>query len=644
MKLRFAALLGALFAVAAQAATYTWTGAVSTDFADAGNWLVGGVVPATPPANNDGDAGDTVILPATVTGNQPVLSANWNLRELRFDGSGWTFATGAYTNKVGRYGNGVVCTYGSGSSTFSGNLQLGSIDPTGPGWDIADGGTLRINGTIGRYAQTSGNGAIRKRGGGTLELNTGTSLLNALRVEDGLVVNVAGAGGLDSSAANRGLTINGGTYDMNGNQLRVGSFNCADPGRLLNGSTTPVSFTANYTGNGMLGGVLSGPFSATFTHNGTPRVLTFTNAANDYSGATFLVSGITAILRASSSLAGPGVFGTSTVPVTIGTSGSGGGGTVGRVSAILADGAHEIGKSVTIGTDVGRHQLGSIPAATGVSTFSGNVMVGLGALYNGDNPHLEVLAGTNAWVEFTGNITNALEKTGNYALRDGRITMFGPGIARLSGDNTYKGGTIVSNGTLIASSATALGTAGATVAGGALLVGEGVTLPNTVTIAAAGGGIGGRGTIAQDFAIGAGVSLRPGDLTGTFNVPSQTWTSGGTYQWQVGTAGSDALDCDGTLTFSATPAAPFTVTVGSIDALGQPAPLDGFDGRTSQKWTIATAASVSGFDPAAITLDTTAFAAQNTLEDGTYFEVAQNGTNIELRFRGVDLGTVVIVR
>jgi hypothetical protein len=133
-------------------------------------------------------------------------------------------------------------------------------------------------------------------------------------------------------------------------------------------------------------------------------------------------------------------------------------------------------------------------------------------------------------------------------------------------------------------------------------------------------------------------------LTGTFNVPSQTWAGGGTYQWQVGAAGSDALDCDGTLTFSATPGSPFTVTVASIGALGQPAPLAGFDGRTSQTWTIASAASVSGFDPAAVTLDTTLFEAQNTLEPGTYFELAQNGDSIDLRFRGVDLGTVLLVR
>jgi len=131
-----------LLAGAAQAATYVWTGSVSTNFSDAANWLVDGEVPATPPINSDGGtatsagAADTVVLPAAVTANMPALtSPSWSLLMLQIDAPGWVFSTGTNILKVGRFG-GVVTTYASGTSTFTGNLMLGSRDTAGPGWTI----------------------------------------------------------------------------------------------------------------------------------------------------------------------------------------------------------------------------------------------------------------------------------------------------------------------------------------------------------------------------------------------------------------------------------------------------------------------------------------------------------------------------
>ncbi len=212
------------------------------------------------------------------------------------------------------------------------------------------------------------------------------------------------------------------------------------------------------------------------------------------------------MLKASSALDQPGVFGLSPEAVTLGRPDSSGGGTIGRVTAIQTEGAVEIAKHVLIGTDQGRHILGTTTNQADTSTFSGNVTVGLGALNNGDNPHLEIEVASNAWVNFTGNITNALGiPSVNYALRNGKVLMLGPGVARLTGDNAYLGGTIVSNGTLLASSAKALGLGGVTVAGGTL--GGSYTVTGAVAVLAGAALTAGETNSAGTATLQGGLSL-----------------------------------------------------------------------------------------------------------------------------------------
>lgn len=534
----FACLLG----LTAAAADYVWTGALDADFSNPANWLVGGEIPASAPANDDSASGDVVILPETVSANHPSIPADWNLKELRFLGSNWVFSTGAAILKVGRFGNGVATANAGGTNVFSGNLRLGSVDTPGPGWDISSGGTLRVTGTVGRYAQTSGGGTIRKRGGGTLELETGTSTLNSLTVEGGVVRVISGVGTLDQ---NKSLTVSAGVYDLNGNAVAIAGLGGTANGTVTNGAASTVTLSTSFSGAATITPFISGALNLSWGHNGTPRTLTFTNGGNTYTGRTYINSGITAILRASSPLNAPGVFGASEESVTIGTYTSAGGGTVGRVAAILTDGNYAVGRHITVGTDKGRHILGATAAQNGVSTFSGNVLVGLGALYNGDNPHLEIEVGANAWVDFTGNITNALGATPNFALRDGRVYMFGPGVARFTGANTYKGGTIISNGTLLACSPTALGTAGAEVAGGTL---------------------GGTCTVAGPVSVLSGARLTAGETntvgTMTFN-GGLALAAGSALTFQIAGVAADRLNVAGG-TFALT--APVSVALETLAA------------------------------------------------------------------------------
>lgn len=497
-----AGLILAVFAATlpAPAANYVWTGAAGTDFADAANWLVEGSVPSVPPANNDST--DLIVLPATVTANQPVLTADQDVRGLTIEGAGWTLTTGDWTFRVGPHNIGVTTTYTNGTSTIDGNLRVGTIDTARTCWNVAGGGVLRINGTIGRYG--SGGGATRKEGNGTLELNTGTTAVNALIVNGGIVRAINGGGGLNKTP----LTLTKGVYDLNGNSVICASLNGTPQSAIVNNETNKVLLTSEFMGDSTLGTHLSGNFGVVWTHNGTPRTVTIANPTNDYSGTTTLADGITLVLQADAPLGEPGCLGLSTASIAMGDQSGNGGGNASFRTSVLTDGPYTVGQSFAVGTHKPRRQLGATAGQVGASTFSGNVRVGLGSAYNGDNPHLYIVAGPDAWVEFTGNITNATAYTGYQRIRDGRVYMEGPGGARLSGDNDYRGGTIVSNGTLIAASPTALGTGGATVAGG--MLGGTATVRGLVTVASNAVLTAGEADAAGTLTLAGGLTLDAG--------------------------------------------------------------------------------------------------------------------------------------
>ncbi|MDD2599585.1 MAG: autotransporter-associated beta strand repeat-containing protein [Kiritimatiellae bacterium] len=397
----------------------------------------------------------------------------------------------------------VTTTYASGTSTIAGTLRVGTTDQTATCWVIAEGGTLRVDGAIARYG--SGGGATRKEGDGTLELNTGTSKVNALIINGGTVRAINGCGGVDAIP----LTLTKGTYDMNGNSIKTLSLSGTTQSRVVNNEATDVVLTCEFQGNQTIGTYLSGNFRVNYTHNGTSRVLTLTNPTNDYTGSTTIKDGNTLVLQADSPLGAPGCLGLSASAVIMGEQSGNGGGSSAQKTSVLSDGPYIVGQSFDLGTHKPFKQLGATAGQVGTSTFSGNIRVGAGSAYNGDNPHLYIVAGADAVVNFTGNITNTLGKIGTSgAVRNGKVFMLGEGVARLSGDNTYKGGTIVSNGTLIAASPTALSTAGATVARGVL--GGTATVLGAVSVesgaALTGGEVDGAGTLT----LNSGLTLDSG--------------------------------------------------------------------------------------------------------------------------------------
>src|SRR5207253_1789077 len=98
-----------------------------------------------------------------------------------------------------------------------------------------------------------------------------------------------------------------------------------------------------------------------------------------------------------------------------------------------------------------------------------------------------------------------------------------------------------------------------------------------------------------------GGRFSPGNSPGSVTTGSTTWNSGGSYLVEIGNAATDFWQVDGMLNLDASSAHPFTIALASIDGLN-------LDPSRDQTWPILNAADgISGLDPAAILLDTSAF-------------------------------------
>jgi hypothetical protein len=252
-----AAILVAGLAVPTDAAQYKWTGAASTDFATAGNWLVDAagtwVATATPPANTYG--ADTIVFEGAPTANMPVLGADWKLHSIQFRSAGWTLDTGAFTLELVQYYVNyylgvpkavAVTSEGEGQNTILGTLWF-----NGGGYvTAADGSTLShvgiiTNSTDGGLSGTTkqlgfgGQGTLRLGGGSTnpgqdrFNMEGGTLLLEKssglaigqLRATHGLV-KLMGANQIPSAvtwclSGDASIDFNG--YAQSVNTIGIGS-------------------------------------------------------------------------------------------------------------------------------------------------------------------------------------------------------------------------------------------------------------------------------------------------------------------------------------------------------------------------------------------------------------------------------------
>lgn len=178
---------------AALGANYKWTGAVSSDFADAGNWLKdeGGawVATETPPANEYNTDDIYFDGVAAECPNMPVLSTRWKLHRVYFLTGGWTIsattvdgATGDLQLVKGYGGTGGTGDYRGvvdDTAIFADNtdglvneISCRLYQPAGLRVSVAEGAKLVLSGKIDIVSGDSGLGSQSQRmgffGGGDL--------------------------------------------------------------------------------------------------------------------------------------------------------------------------------------------------------------------------------------------------------------------------------------------------------------------------------------------------------------------------------------------------------------------------------------------------------------------------------------------
>lgn len=242
----------ALSVFASFAGSYKWTGAVSSDFADAGNWLVQSgdewVATETPPANEYGV--DTVVFDgdAETCPNQPVISTDYTIRDLKFLTSGWTISGEGSLRLNHCFGGNDYWVNGVQRS----NITYAVIDSSGDGTNTI---SVAFHVTFGYTYNISGGGVLSVLGqimcdqgpGG----NLGSGAKHSLKIGDG-TLTIAGIGAA-SKLSEAYMSVTAGTLEL-GRTSDGATGVAALSGPLHIGGTGKVVFLADNqivdTGNG----------------------------------------------------------------------------------------------------------------------------------------------------------------------------------------------------------------------------------------------------------------------------------------------------------------------------------------------------------------------------------------------------------
>jgi autotransporter-associated beta strand protein len=415
---------------------FFWTGASSTDWGTAGNWL-GNSVPNAATASvtfgTNAANGGTVNL----NGNRTVgavtfnnaNSYSFNGSQLILDngtaGSSIVVQAGSHTINSDVQLNTALTTGGSGTITLAGNITSGAGNPTS-GLTVSSGKTI-----ISGNANYGGNTNVLT--GATLQVGAGGA-----------------AGSLPATAINTDGTL---------------AYNRSDIVALPTGITG--AGTINQVGTGTL------TVSDVSTFNGTLKVSSgqILYTATSAFGGTANVSGGLFQLDPSSSFSSAlvvngGVFDVNGVVSVTLPSLSGTGGTIDNVTAggspVLTIGpAGNVTFGGTIANTSGTVSLVKSGAGmltlTGTSSYSGTTTIGAGVLAVGSNTALgtsSVIVGTNQGLRLANGINLANTISSNSNLGANEFVDVPSGVATLSGSITigsgqYRLGTSSANGTIV---------------------------------------------------------------------------------------------------------------------------------------------------------------------------------------------------
>lgn len=327
-------------------------------------------------------------------------------------------------------------------------------------------------------------------------------------------------------------------------------------------------------------------------------------------------------------------------------------GASGNLPSVTTSMANETGY-VTLGSVAGTNGVLILGDSTGAVNQTVNSLVTASAsttasdLVEGGNPaaistlnidYLNTAATSTSHATFGSGVAGASAQN-NLAL-----TKSGAGsTVSLTAVNTYVGNTTIAAGTL------ALANGASIAKSPVIIVGLTTATPAKFDVSAITAGFSlasgqtleGDGTVVGALAVASGSTLSPGDSPGTLsNTGNVTYSGGGSYLWQIneadGTQGADpgwdTQAITGTLAIGATSGSPFNIDITSLTTGDVAGPAVDFDPNSNYTWTIASATGgITGFDPTAFNLDTSAFA--NTTAG--VFGITTSGNNLEVTYTSI---------
>ena len=439
---------------------------------------------------NDSNSGPTSLV-LNGTGSVRLLAQNTFSGPVLVNAGHLDLETGtALGNSSGvvvASGGALELVNSSGTNAFYGNMANGSgtIPLTLNGTGLAANPSGALNSIQGNNVY---EGAILIGSGGATinsasnSISENLALVGGVTISSGATLSITGAGTTfigpkPVSVSGAGGTINVSTTGFSILDVSGGATIGANSTLTVGGSgrtnfvtipisdagiATPGSVAITTTGGGSVSLFAANSYYGTTSISGT-AILRVGNALGNSSGAAVAVGGALVLTNTSGN---PTTFGATaanaatTIPLSID-----GAGNVNAAGALAnREGANTYAGAITIGAS-------NAATITSISTISGDSLALAGGVNLPTSATLTLAGAGNTLV----NPSLATAVTGGGALL---VKASGAGTVRVTGNNTYGGGTTVQQGTLaVVGTNTALGTGTVTLAGGKLQLQAG---PGTV--------------------------------------------------------------------------------------------------------------------------------------------------------------------